>query len=85
MEKKWLELKEKIETLGTAKVTFTKKDGSRREMLCTRDLGLIPPAKHPKGTGKVQGFSSVPVFDLDKQDWRSFQLDSVISIEAVEP
>lgn len=64
----------------TLKVVFTKKDGSVRTMICTRNMGLIPAAHHPKGEGKVND-AVVPVFDLEAQGWRSFQVESVISIE----
>ena len=40
--------------------------GSMREVLCTRHLGLIPNAHHPKGTGKNRkpNFDIVAFWDL---------------------
>ena len=63
-------------------VTFTKKDGTERSMLCTLQESSIPTEKAPKNTGKAQSEDAIAVFDVDKQDWRSFRFDSVKKIEA---
>lgn len=59
-------------------LSFEKKDGTLREMRCTKDLSLIPSDKHPKGTGKES--NAVTVFDLDLQDWRAFTPKAVRQI-----
>ena len=71
-------------------VTFTKADGTDREMLCTLDHSRIPvsPAKLVSTTAPVDGIvresrnprkepdpHSIRVFDLEKQEWRSFRFD----------
>jgi hypothetical protein len=61
-------------------VTFTKKDGTIRSMKCTRNLQLIPSEFHPK-TDRKPPEDSLPVFDLEKQGWRSFRYDSILKIE----
>ena len=81
-KERWEELRETFAGHEQFRITFKKKDGSLRVMICTRDLSLIPPDKHPKGTGKVN-YSSMPVFDLEKNNWRSFSLDSLIDIEPI--
>jgi hypothetical protein len=58
-------------------VTFTKKDGTTREMRCTKNLDLIPADKLPKGVARNKTSTAVNVFDLDNQDWRSFLPESV--------
>lgn len=61
-------------------VTFTKKDGTERVMKCTRSPTLIPEDQHPKnGTGDSD--SAIRVFDLDKNEWRSFVVENVKRIE----
>jgi hypothetical protein len=62
-------------------VTFTKKDGTNRDMRCTLCEGRIPTDKQPKteGSGKDSG-SAVRVFDTEKQEWRSFRWDSVTKV-----
>ena len=62
-------------------ITFTKKDGTEREMLCTLKPDFIPSEKAPKNSGKAQSDESIAVFDLDKEEWRSFRWDSVRKIE----
>ena len=63
------------------KVTFTKKDGTDREMLCTLVSDKIPSEKAPKNTGKSGSDDALAVFDLEKSEWRSFRWDSVKKIE----
>lgn len=61
-------------------VTFIKKNGEKRIMKCTRNLKYVPKKDHPKGTGVVKtGVKAA--FDIDKQEWRSFRLDSVIDVK----
>ena len=63
-------------------VTFTKKDGTLRDMRCTLSEGRIPADKHPKneGTSAKDSGSAVRVFDTEKQEWRSFRWDSVTKV-----
>ena len=63
------------------KITFTKKDGTEREMLCTLKEDKIPSEHAPKNTGKAQSDEAIAVFDLENDGWRSFRWDSVTKIE----
>lgn len=70
--------------IGSVKVTFTKKDGTVREMLCTRKPTIIPADKHPKGLiVESDEATTIRVFDMDKDEWRSFIVDSVTAFEPV--
>jgi hypothetical protein len=61
-------------------VTFTKTDGSVRQMTCTLRADIIPPTK-----GKsVPSDKVIAVWALDRTAWRSFRLDSVIRVVALE-
>lgn len=62
-------------------VTFTKKDGTSRRMLCTKQEDSIPSDKQPKGTGHASTGDAVTVFDLEKQEWRSFNTSNITHIE----
>jgi hypothetical protein len=62
-------------------VTFTKKDGTERKLICTLKEDKIPSEKTPKNTGKAKSEDSIAVFDLEKSDWRSFRFDSVKKVE----
>ncbi len=68
---------------GNVEVTFTKTDGSERKMLCTLNENAVPSEKSPKKTGKKQNPDVQVVFDVEKQEWRSFRWDSVKEIYAV--
>lgn len=65
-------------------VTFTKRDGERREMKCTLKKDLLPPVPVDY-TPRKKAINPyvVAVWDLDKNEWRSFQVDSVIKYEIV--
>jgi hypothetical protein len=71
-------------------VTFTKADGTDREMLCTLNGTKIPlrPLAPTTSTAPVDGIvreskkprkapdpHSIRVYDLEKQEWRSFRFD----------
>lgn len=73
-------------------VTFVKADGSLRDMKCTLNWELIPTDKQP-GQPSVDGIvkesrrneadpHSLRVFDLDKQEWRSFRFERLKKITA---
>jgi hypothetical protein len=62
------------------RVMFTKKDGTEREMLCTLAESKIPEDQKPKTEGGNFSDEAQRVFDLEKQEWRSFRWDSVINI-----
>lgn len=64
---------------GWARVEFTKKDGTHRSMLCTRNFAEIPVDQVPKGTGKKPSETVLGVYDLEKQAWRSITIDSIQS------
>lgn len=61
-------------------VTFKKKDGTIRKMKCTRNLKLIPEEQHPS-TGVGDSDTAIRVFDLEKQEWRSFIIENVMGVD----
>lgn len=64
---------------GNITVGFTKTDGTDRLMECT--LINIPEEHQPKGEKEVkENDSTLRVFDVEKQGWRSFKLDSVFAL-----
>ena len=65
---------------GVVDVEFEKSDGTIRNMKCTLIEDKIPTSKLPKGTGKQESDDVQPVFDVEKQEWRSFRWDSVKSV-----
>ena len=62
------------------RITFTKSDGTDREMHCTLVESAIPTDKVPKGTGREAVATTQRVFDLDKGEWRSFKWEAVKNV-----
>ena len=60
------------------RITFTKVNGEERVMDCSLQEHIIPPtdSKNRKENEEV-----LPVFDINKGEWRSFRLDSVTNYE----
>ena len=80
---------------STVTVTFVKADGTDREMLCTLNWDFIPSSaitptgmpvdgivKESKKPRKEPDPHSLRVFDLEKQEWRSFRFDRLKKITA---
>jgi len=56
-------------------VEFTKVNGEVRQMKAMMEIPDKP-------VGPLEDLSAVPVMDLEKGQWRSFRLDSILSISA---
>lgn len=69
--------------MGPMTVTFTKADGTERVMNCTLDPKLLPPPEPLKEgrTPRTESKKAIRVFDLDKQEWRSFTIKKVRTIQ----
>ena len=79
-------------------VSFTKADGTDRDMKCTLNWDLIPPVASKAVAGRVDGLVTearkerkepkepdpavIKVFDLEAQAWRSFRMDRLKKITA---
>ena len=78
-----LNLRDALKTLVSEnhlEVTFVKKDGTERTMLCTTDSSSIPEERRPIGESKVKENTDIlRVYDLENDGWRSFRVDSVMS------
>lgn len=59
-----------------AVVNFVKADGSIREMICTLKPGLMPDTEAASKYRNNE--DTIAVWDLAKNAWRSFRIDSVI-------
>lgn len=65
-------------------ITFTKVDGEQRRMWCTLNDTYIPDASKPKNEKPLKENDSViRVFDLDKQEWRSFRVENVTKLDYI--
>lgn len=63
------------------RITFTKVNGEERIMDCTLQEHMIPATDANK---RKQNEDVLPVFDINKGEWRSFRLDSIINVEILE-
>jgi hypothetical protein len=66
---------------GPVTVYFTKKDGTERKMDCTlKEENIV---QYEKKTERVKTLNeeTCPVFDLEKNEWRSFRYDSLTKVE----
>jgi len=73
------------------RIIFTKKDGTDRDMLCTlredilrEHLPEYDETKIIETQERMIATGTIPVWDIEKEAWRSFRLDSIISIELAE-
>ena len=63
------------------KITFTKVNGEERIMDCTLQEHMVPPTKY---TNRKQNEEVLPVFDINKGEWRSFRMDSITNIQVLQ-
>lgn len=75
---------------ANVEVTFKKVDGEIRTMPCTLNEALLPVVVQIKPTAdtplpRVKKFNPtvMSVFCTDKQEWRSFRIDNLISLKAM--
>lgn len=63
-------------------VTFTKQNGDERVMRCTLQETVLPKQIDLEESIQKKGpTDSLAVWDLEKNAWRSFRYDSVISVK----
>ena len=65
---------------GIYTVEFNKVDGTPRSMRCTLLEQYLPEKAEFESTRKVND-EVLAVWDLDKQSWRSFRLDTVTFVK----
>ena len=65
---------------GEVNLKFEKKDGTVRDMKATLKSDMVVEYEKKTDKEKVINEEILPVFDLEKQEWRSFRLDSLKEI-----
>ena len=67
--------------MGEVTVTFTKKDGSERVMLCTLDPDKLPKIEVTENKKERKKSNEViAVYDVESRGWRSFSVKSIKSV-----
>jgi hypothetical protein len=75
----YTEVSEIFQQNNLVKVVFTKADGTERTLIGT--IKNIPEEHMPKGTGDSSlNMDVYRCFDVELESWRSFRLDSIVSI-----
>lgn len=87
----------KLLTENKCEVTFTKVDGTKRVMNCTLMADVLKPyieiaeahkkellAEGKEVKEKPENPNVLSVIDLDKNAWRSFKLDTLLSVEVIK-
>jgi hypothetical protein len=64
-----------LRSTDTVEVTFTKKDGTLREMKCTLKEGIAPKVENPKESDTL-----CTVWDTVLEQWRSFHFENITKI-----
>jgi hypothetical protein len=65
-------------------VTFEKRDGTERTMICTLKEEFLPYVSSVKPSEDRHENDYIPVFDLEERAWRAFKPSKLISIESSE-
>lgn len=65
--------------LGPVQVTFTKADGTRRDMRATTDERLFTYQPASDSSPRTEPAGVIRVWDLDNNGWRSIREDRVVS------
>ena len=65
---------------GEVNLKFEKKDGTVRDMKATLKSDMVIEYEKKTDKEKVINEEILPVFDIEKQEWRSFRLDSLKEI-----
>ena len=85
-----VELEKFFKEHANVEVTFTKVDGDIRTMPCTLNEALLPvvvqitpSADTPPARVKKFNPAVMSVFCTDKQEWRSFRIENLISVKAI--
>jgi hypothetical protein len=63
------------------KVTFIKSDDTIREMNCTLQESFLPSRSEEKRIHSLESDDAIAVWDIEKDAWRSFRLDSILRLD----
>lgn len=75
---------------GVSEIVFEKSDHSIRVLRGTRDQSLYPKAEITENqksniqVKRVESTTALPLFDIETGDFRSFKLESLVSINGLK-
>ena len=65
-------------------VLFTKANGETRKMICTLQEKYLPPMETTVEQRETTNNTAVPCWDIEKEAWRSFRVDSVRELHVLD-
>ena len=85
VEERYRIIKDLIHSNTHCIVEFKKKDGTLRTMPCTLDTNFMPPPAVEKfHQTSLLDYTTITVWCEDKNDWRAFKTNNVISIKVAD-
>ncbi len=69
---------------NVCRVVFKKRDDSLRTMSCTLREDMLPSQEVKNLSASPSNQNVVPVWDTDKNAWRSFRLDSILDFAPIQ-
>lgn len=72
---------------NVCKISFKKKTGELREMICTNRIDYLPekPNQNAVNKPRVENIMVIPTFDLNKKEFRSFLIENLLDIKILDP
>ena len=64
-----------------AEATFTKLNGDVRVIKCTLQESVVPPKPTSPAASKVVNPDVLPVWDTEKEAWRSFRYNTITNVK----
>lgn len=74
----------KLASSEILEVKFTKTDGTERIMKCTLIPRFLPPQRNDFVPSASHNENILAVWDVDLNEWRSFRVKSVISVNTLD-
>lgn len=65
-------------------IKFIKSDGTERDMICTQNLEKIDIVYESKTNHKTKNDDIITVWDMEKNNFRCFNIQSLVMIEELE-
>ena len=69
---------------GKLEVSFIKKDGTGRVMMCSLEEKYLPPMMEDTETATKDNPDVLAVWDIDNNGWRSFRINSIVSVKVIK-
>jgi hypothetical protein len=69
---------------GKLEVSFIKKDGTGRVMNCSLQDKYLPVMMDDEEAATKDNPDVLSVWDIDNGGWRSFRINSIVSVKVIE-